>query len=99
MKPPSHTPEQIHAATRAQYQRLAEAMMMIREAVETCMGSAAGLPASEQFPTAYEEWEAIAHAIARFAAKVSAKPEAQGGQSRTSIVPDRVRAAFAGRPI
>jgi hypothetical protein len=41
MMPPSDTPEEIHAATRVQYQRLAEAMGMVREAVETCMDSAA----------------------------------------------------------
>jgi hypothetical protein len=67
MKAPSHTPEEIHAATRAQYQRLADAMRMVREAVETSMGAASGLAASEQFETAYHECEAIAHAIARFA--------------------------------
>jgi hypothetical protein len=62
------TPEEIADATQKKYQRLAEAMRMVREAVETSMGAASGLAASEQFPTAYEECEAIAHAIAKFAA-------------------------------
>jgi hypothetical protein len=51
----------------ANFRQLADAVRMIREAIETSMGGAAKLQASEQFGTAYEECEAMAHAIARFA--------------------------------